>query len=79
MAIALTRKLEQFTRLSAEDKQVLTQIAERVRVFSPHEDLVHEGDRPSQINVITPARGGTPDSTSSPISRTARRTSRTDD
>ena len=52
MAIALTRKLEQFTRLSAEDKQVLTQIAERVRVLGPREDLVHEGDNPSQINVI---------------------------
>ncbi|MCB8822870.1 Crp/Fnr family transcriptional regulator [Microvirga rosea] len=52
MAIALIRKLEQFTRLSAEDKQVLTEITGRGRVFQPREDLVQEGDKPSQINVI---------------------------
>ena len=53
MSNPLVHKLEQFTRLSGEDKQVLERIAsERVRVFGPREDLAHEGDRPSQINLI---------------------------
>jgi len=53
MAHHLIRKLEQFTRLSGEDKHVLERItAERVRGLGPCENLVHEGDRSSQINVI---------------------------
>ena len=53
MANPLIRKLEQVTQLSAEDKRVLQQIAaERVRVLGPREDIVHEGDKPAQINVI---------------------------
>jgi CRP-like cAMP-binding protein len=53
MANPLIRKLEQVTRLSAEDKRVLERItAERVRVLGPREDIVHEGDKPAQINVI---------------------------
>ena len=49
----LIRRLEQFTRLSAEDKRVLDRAAtERVRRLGVREDLIHEGDKPEYVNLI---------------------------
>ncbi|WP_262269123.1 Crp/Fnr family transcriptional regulator [Microvirga yunnanensis] len=49
----LINKLEQFTRLSAEDKQVLADVAQgRVRVRGAREDLIREGDKPTDVNLI---------------------------
>lgn len=53
MAIHLIRKLEQFIELSGEDKQALEHAASlKVRQLSPKEDIVHEGDKPRQVNLI---------------------------
>jgi CRP-like cAMP-binding protein len=53
MAKHLIRKLEQFTKLSDDDKQALERAAgERVRSLGPREDIIHEGDKPRQVNVI---------------------------
>jgi CRP-like cAMP-binding protein len=53
VANPLICRLEQFRRLSAEDKRILERItAERIRVLRPREDIIREGDKPTQINVI---------------------------
>ena len=53
MAKHLIRKLEQFTKLSDDDKQALERAAgERVRSLGPREDIIHEGDKSRQVNVI---------------------------
>ena len=53
MATYLIRKLEQFTRLSSDDKRALEQAAaQRVRRLAPREDLIREGDKPRQVNLI---------------------------
>lgn len=52
-ASRLIRKLEQFTRLSAEDKEALeTAASGHVRQYRPREDVIREGDRPRQVNLI---------------------------
>ena len=49
----LIRKLEQFTRLSAEDKCALEAVArQRERLVRPHEDIIREGDPPRHVNLI---------------------------
>lgn len=49
----LVRKLEQFVRLSGEDKQMLLRVSgERIRSFDAHEDIIHEGDRPEHLNLV---------------------------
>ncbi|WP_201842031.1 Crp/Fnr family transcriptional regulator [Microvirga zambiensis] len=53
MATYLIRKLEQFTQLSSEDKQKLERAAAaKVRVVRPREDIIREGDKPRQVNLI---------------------------
>lgn len=53
MPNALTRKLEQFSPLSPEDRAVLERAAgERVRLYSPHVDIIREGDRPRDVNLF---------------------------
>lgn len=53
MANPLIRKLEQFTRLSAEDKRALERAAAcKVRRIGTREDIIHEGDAPREVNVI---------------------------
>jgi hypothetical protein len=48
MAHPLIRKLERFTRLSADDQRVLEHAtSEHIRQFGPREDLLCEGDKPS--------------------------------
>ncbi len=48
----LVRKLEQFGRFSEEEKRVLEDAASRIRQFSRHEDMAHEGDRPLDCTLI---------------------------
>lgn len=53
MAEHLIRKLEQFARLSADDKRVLTDAASRtLRELNPREDIIHEGDAPRHVNLV---------------------------
>ena len=53
MAAHLTRKLEQFTRLSADDKEALERIAGlKVMRLGPRDDLIREGDKPTHLNLI---------------------------
>jgi CRP-like cAMP-binding protein len=47
------RKLEQFTRLSADDQRLLERLTwEHVRRIGPREDIVREGDEPGEIHLI---------------------------
>ncbi|MEA1834758.1 Crp/Fnr family transcriptional regulator [Methylobacterium durans] len=49
----LIRKLEQFTRLSSEDKWALEDAASRkARLVDPHQDIISEGDNPQHVNLI---------------------------
>lgn len=49
----LIRKLERFTKLSRDDKTALERAASsNVRRLRPREDIVREGDRPRQVNLI---------------------------
>jgi len=53
MAKHLIRKLEQFVRLSSADKAALEQAASlKLRQLAPKEDLIREGDKPRQVNLI---------------------------
>lgn len=49
---ALIRKLEQRDRLSDEEKQVLDRAVSRIREFAADEDLVSEGDRPTESSLL---------------------------
>jgi CRP-like cAMP-binding protein len=49
----LVRKLEQFVRLSSADRAFLTRAAsERVRKFAPRVDIVREGERPKDVQLV---------------------------
>lgn len=48
----LIRKLEQFTRLSRDDKQALSRAADRQRVVGARTNIISEGDAPSHVNLI---------------------------
>lgn len=49
----LIRKLEQFVRLSPDDRAVLTRASrERVRKFAPRVDITREGDPPRDVHLI---------------------------
>jgi CRP-like cAMP-binding protein len=53
MTNPLIRKLEQFTRLSADDQRLLERVSsEHVRRLGPREDIVCEGDEPGKIHLI---------------------------
>jgi CRP-like cAMP-binding protein len=53
MANPLIRKLEQFTRLSADDQRLLERVTcEHVRRIGPREDILCEGDEPGEIHLI---------------------------
>ncbi len=53
MTNALIRKLDQFARLSNDDRQILSRMAsERVRRFSPREDIIREGDKPTAVYLV---------------------------
>jgi CRP-like cAMP-binding protein len=49
----LIRKLEQFTKLSTDDKKALSQAAtHKLRELRPRDDLIQEGDQPKHVNLI---------------------------
>jgi CRP-like cAMP-binding protein len=49
----VVRKLELFTRLTADDKSVLSRLTgARVRSFASREDIVREGEAPKDINLF---------------------------
>nr|WP_301288850.1 MULTISPECIES: Crp/Fnr family transcriptional regulator [Methylorubrum] len=48
----LVRKLENFIRLTSEEKQALEKIAQPTRRLGPREDVVRDGDRPRHVNVV---------------------------
>lgn len=49
----LIRKLENFSPLSADDKRALDALAAReVRRYGPHEDVIHDRDRPDHVHVV---------------------------
>jgi CRP-like cAMP-binding protein len=50
--IRLIRKLEHFDRLSDEERQVLEEAAVRPRVVNKGEDILREGDRPSESTLL---------------------------
>ena len=53
MATYLIRKLEQFTKLSSADKEALERVAAlKIRQLRPREDIIREGDKPKQLNLI---------------------------
>jgi CRP-like cAMP-binding protein len=53
MAKYLIRRLENFAKLSAEDKRALEDaVGQRVRTLGPRDDIIHEGDKPRHVNVI---------------------------
>jgi CRP-like cAMP-binding protein len=52
MPHSLIRHLEQFGSLSEEEKQALEAVATRVRVFGPDQDLVSDGDHPTDCKLI---------------------------
>lgn len=53
MPAYLIRKLERFTKLSADDKRALERaVAGRERCLGAREDIVREGDRPRHVNLI---------------------------
>ena len=49
----LVRKLEQFTRLSAEDRGILERAGSaQVRRYAPGEDVIAEGEEPREVNLV---------------------------
>jgi CRP-like cAMP-binding protein len=49
----LIRKLEQFVRLSPDDRGILERAAsEHVRKFGPRADILREGDKPKDVHLI---------------------------
>ena len=45
-------KLENFTRLSEEDRAALVHLSKRVRTVDPRSDLVGEGERPTHVHLM---------------------------
>src|SRR3954454_4392197 len=48
----LVRKLESIAELSAEERQAIESLPVKTRVLEPGQDIVCEGDRPSQCGLI---------------------------
>lgn len=48
----LIRKLEQFTKLSREDRRALESAAAKQRNFAEHSDIITEGDDPTHVKLI---------------------------
>jgi CRP-like cAMP-binding protein len=49
----LIRKLENFVRLSSDDKAAITSAAhERVRNYEPKHDIISEGEQPRVVNLV---------------------------
>jgi CRP-like cAMP-binding protein len=53
MPTALIAKLERFARLSTDNKAALRRLAAmNVRNLGPHQDMLREGDKPVELNLI---------------------------
>lgn len=53
MPKALIAKLERFTKLSSADRILIQKLGtDRVRHFGPHEDILREGEPPTDVNLI---------------------------
>jgi len=53
MTNPIIRKLEQFTKLSSEERRVLEQVtSEGLRQLGTREDIIREGDKPQALNLI---------------------------
>jgi CRP-like cAMP-binding protein len=48
----LVRKLENFVRLSPEEKQALEKIAQPARRLGAREDVIRDGERPRHVHVV---------------------------
>jgi len=48
----LISKLEQFAKLSDEDKRLLEEATHDVAEFGPRHDIINEGDRPEDVHLI---------------------------
>lgn len=48
----LIRKLENFTKLSDDDRQALDKAAHQVRVYRPREDIISEGEHPEAVKLL---------------------------
>jgi CRP-like cAMP-binding protein len=48
----LIQKLEQFAKLTDEDKRLLEGASRQVVEFSPREDIITEGDRPDDVHLL---------------------------
>lgn len=48
----LVKKLEQFAKLSDEDKRALDAAAGEVKEFGPRQDIIAEGERPENVHLI---------------------------
>ncbi|KQT49961.1 cyclic nucleotide-binding protein [Methylobacterium sp. Leaf456] len=52
MVNPLVRKLENFVRLSPEERNSLDRVIQNTRRLGPREDVVRDGDRPRHVNLI---------------------------
>src|SRR5690348_10411099 len=52
MANPLTRKLEAFAPLPEADKRLLDEVIRESQEVGPREDLIREGDAPSDVHLI---------------------------
>ena len=52
MANLLTRKLELFGPLPEQDKQFLDRVIASPKIVGPHEDIIREGDSPSNVHLV---------------------------
>jgi CRP-like cAMP-binding protein len=52
MDTPLTRKLNNFVRLSAPDRYLLGEVLEPARMVEPRVDIVEEGEDPRSVNVV---------------------------
>lgn len=52
MVSPFVRKLENFVRLSAEERQILDRATLNTRRLGPREDVIRDGDRPRHVNLI---------------------------
>jgi len=50
--LALLKRLELFTRLSAQDKAAFDAILTRTRIVPARRDVISEGDRPTHVNLV---------------------------
>ena len=49
---AVALKLEAFTRLSADDRAALEQLARNSKIVEPRRDLISEGDKPRHVHLV---------------------------